>query len=298
MKSETFRFQLGSFSCIAIKDDAQCYPIGMFLTNLAKERYQPGLLQRGEDPQQIELPYTCLFIKTGRDQVLVDTGIGVDSLRPTQGKLPTLLQAEGIEPHEIGTVILSHGHPDHIGGNLNEAGKPAFPNARYVMLRKEWDFWMSNPSLAELPVDESFKKGMLASAQKNLPGVRAQLDLVDPDTEIVPGIMAIAAFGHSPGQMGLEVSSTEHRLLFIADTIVVPLHLEYPESIGMTDHRPSEMVATRIKLLERAAREKSLVSTSHFAFPGLGYVATKRNRWEWRAVTGMAEARGAAHPDQ
>jgi glyoxylase-like metal-dependent hydrolase (beta-lactamase superfamily II) len=298
MKSETFRFQVGSFSCIAIQDDAPLYPIGMFLTNLAKEQYEPELLQRGEDTQHIELPYTCLFINTGRERVLVDTGIGVDTLRPTQGRLLPLLRAEGIEPHEIGTVILSHGHPDHIGGNLNEAGQPAFPNARYVMLRKELDFWMSNPTLEELPVDESFKKNMLASAQKNLPGVQAQLDLVDPDTEIVPGIRAIAAFGHSPGQMGLEISSADHRLLFVADAIVHPLHLEYPEAIGMTDHRPSQMVETRIKLLEKAAREKSLVSTSHFAFPGLGYAVPKRNRWEWRPITSMAEARVAGHPSQ
>ena len=284
MKSETFRFQLGSFSYIAIKDDAPRYPIGMFLTNLAKERYEPGLLQCGEDPQQIELPYTCLLIDTGRDRVLVDTGLGVDSSKPNQGKLLPLLRAEGIEPHEIGTVVLSHGHPDHVGGNLNEAGQPAFPNARYVMFRKEWDYWMSNPSLAELPVDESFKKGMLASAQKNLPGIQAQLDLVDPHTEIVPGIMAIAAFGHSPGQMGLEISSTDQRLLFVADAVVLPLHLEYPETIGVTDHLPSEMVATRIRLLEKAAKEKSLVSTSHLAFPGLGHVVPKGESWEWQPI--------------
>ena len=298
MKSETFHFQVGSFSCIAIKDDAPSYPLGMFLTNLAKERYEPGLLQRGEDPEHIELPYTCLYINAGRERLLVDTGIGVDSSSPTKGKLLPLLRAEGIEPHEIGTVILSHGHPDHVGGSLNEAGQPAFRNARYVMFQKEWDFWMSNPSLAELPVDESFKKRMLASAQKHLPGVQAQLDLVDPDTQIVPGIIAIAAFGHSPGQMGLEISSAEHRLLFVADAIVHPLHLQYPEAIGMTDHVPSQMVETRIKLLEKAAREKSLVSTSHFAFPGLGYVAPKQNRWEWRATAGMAEARVVGHPNQ
>jgi glyoxylase-like metal-dependent hydrolase (beta-lactamase superfamily II) len=284
MKSETFRFRVGSFSCIAIQDDAPRYPIGMFLTNLAKERYEPELLQRGEDPQQIELPYTCLFISTERERLLVDTGIGVDSSSPTKGRLLPLLRAEGIEPHEIGTVILSHGHSDHVGGNLNDAGQPAFPNARYVMLRKEWDFWMSNPSLAELPVDEGFKKGMLASAQKNLPGVQAQLDLVDTDTEIVPGITAIAAFGHSPGQMALEISSAEERLLFVADAIVHPLHLEYPETIGMTDHRPSQRVETRIRLLEKAAREKSLVSTSHFAFPGLGRVVPKGESWQWRSM--------------
>ena len=285
MKSETFRFQVGSFSCIAIKDDAPSYPLGMFLTNLAKERYEPVLLQRGEDPEHIELPYTCLYINAGRERLLVDTGIGVDSSSPTKGKLLPLLRAEGIEPHEIGTVILSHGHPDHVGGSLNEAGQPAFRNARYVMFQKEWDFWMSNPSLAELPVDDTFKKGMLASAQKNLPGVKAQLDLVNPDTEIVPGITAIAAFGHSPGQMALEISSAGQRLLFVADAIVHPLHLEYPETIGVTDHLPSQMVETRIRLLEKAAREKSLVSTSHLAFPGLGRAVPKGDSWEWQPMS-------------
>jgi glyoxylase-like metal-dependent hydrolase (beta-lactamase superfamily II) len=215
----------------------------------------------------------------------------VDSSKANQGKLLPLLRAEGIEPHEIGTVVLSHGHSDHIGGSLNEAEQPAFPNARYVMYRKEWDYWMSNPSLAELPVDESFKKSMVASAQKNLSGIQAQLDLIDPETEIVPGIMAVAAFGHSPGQIGLEISSTGQSLLFIADAVVLPLHFEYPETVGVTDHIPSEMVATRIRLLEKAAREKSLVSTSHLSFPGLGHVEPKGDRWEWRALPGKSEVR-------
>ena len=98
--------------------------------------------------------------------------------------------------------------------------------------------------------------------------------------------------------MGLEISSAEHRLLFVADAIVHSLHLEYPESVGATDHRPSEMVETRIRLLEKAPQEKCLVSTSHFAFPGLGYVAPKQSRWEWRATAGTAEARVVGHPSQ
>lgn len=285
MQVETFRFQLGTFSCLVLMDNAPRYPLGMFLTNLAKEQYEPLLRQRGQDPQEIDLPYICLLINTGRERVLVDTGIGMDGMGPTAGKLLPLLRVEGIEPHEISTVILSHGHPDHLGGCLNEHGKPAFPNARYVTFQEEWDFWMSGPSLAELAVDEGLKTMILAAAQKNLPGVQAQLDLVHPDTEIVPGINAIAAFGHSPGQMALEISSNEHRLLFVADAIVHPLHLEYPETIGATDHRPSQMVATRLTLLEKAAREKSLVSTSHFAFPGLGRVVPKGEHWEWQPIS-------------
>jgi glyoxylase-like metal-dependent hydrolase (beta-lactamase superfamily II) len=168
-------------------------------------------------------------------------------------------------------------------------GKPAFPNARYVMLRREWDYWMSNPSLDELPL-EGFKKMMLASSQRNLPAIQKQLDLIDPETEIAPGIVAVAAFGHSPGQMGLEISSAGSRLFFVADAIVLPLHLEHPESVGATDHRPDEMVATRIKILEKAARDQPLVSTSHFPFPGLGYVVAQGGQWQWKAAASRAEA--------
>jgi glyoxylase-like metal-dependent hydrolase (beta-lactamase superfamily II) len=295
MNSDTLRFQVGNFSCMAIKDGAARYPVAMFLTNLTKDRYEPELLQRGEDSLYCDLPYSCLFIDTGRDRVLVDTGIGGDSPAPGGGNLPSLLRSEGINADEIGTVVLSHGHPDHIGGNLDQFGKPAFPNARYVMLRKERDFWSSHPTLAELPLDASFKEAMLASAQKNLQGVQGQLDVLEPETEIVPGIVTMAAFGHSPGHMGLEISTSGQRLLFLADALVVPLHLDYPESIGATDHLPGEMVATRIKLLEKAVRDKSLVSISHFAFPGLGYVRPKGNRWKWEALAGATELGKAQH---
>jgi glyoxylase-like metal-dependent hydrolase (beta-lactamase superfamily II) len=190
----------------------------------------------------------------------------------------------------VNIVVLSHAHPDHIGGCLNDAGKPAFPNARYVMLQKEWDYWMSNPSLQELPLDEGFRQMMLTSAQKNLRGIEKQLDLINPDTEIVPGITAVAAFGHSPGQMGLQISSAGQQLFFVADAIVLPLHLEYPDAIGATDHRPDETVATRMNILKKAEAEKYLVSTSHFAFPGLGYVSAKGTAWQWDAGVDWAQA--------
>ena len=89
------------------------------------------------------------------------------------------------------------------------------------------------------------------------------------------GITAIAAFGHSPGQMAREISSTEQHLLFVADAIVHPLHLEYPETIGATDHRPTQMVATRLTLLEKAAREISLVSASNVRLSWDGACSTE-----------------------
>ena len=153
------------------KTAATRYPIAMFLTNIDRERYEPWLRERGQDPESVDVPYLCLVIDTGSERVLVDTGIGV--ARGGGGLLP-LLQREGIEPHTVGTVILSHGHGDHVGGNLDADGKPAFPKARYVILRKEWDFWMSSPGLEEWSIDESMKKSVLAFTERNLsrrPGV-------------------------------------------------------------------------------------------------------------------------------
>jgi glyoxylase-like metal-dependent hydrolase (beta-lactamase superfamily II) len=284
MGSETFRFPLGKFSCVAIRDNGFRYPLAMFLTNLPREIYQPLLRERGEDLEQVDVPYTCLLIETGRERVLIDTGIGRDGAGPEPGRLLPLLRAEGVEPEEIGTVILSHAHTDHIGGNLTEEGNPAFPHAVYVMFQKEWDFWTSSPSLAELPVDADFKRKMLASVRNNVFPIRGQLDLLQRETEILPGISAIAAFGHSPGHMAVQISSEGQRLLFVADALIHPLNLPYPETRGVTDHDPEEMLATRLRLLEKAAREKCLVATSHFQFPGLGYVRPKGDRWEWEPV--------------
>jgi glyoxylase-like metal-dependent hydrolase (beta-lactamase superfamily II) len=292
VKSETFRFQVGEFSCIALRDHAFRYPLPMFLTNLTKEQYQPWLRQRGEDLEEVELPYISLLIHTGRQKVLVDTGIGTDAAGPVPGKLLHLLRAEGIEPREIDTVILSHAHSDHVGGILDEAGKPAFPRARHVMFQKEWDYWMANPGLSELPVDESFKQKLLASVRKNLPPIQGQLDLLREETEVLPGITAKAAFGHSPGHMALEVSSAGEQLLFVADALILPLNLEFPEVRGVTDHQPEQMVSTRRRLLNQAAQGKAMVSTSHFPFPGLGHVAPKGDVWDWRPISASSDAHG------
>jgi glyoxylase-like metal-dependent hydrolase (beta-lactamase superfamily II) len=114
--------------------------------------------------------------------------------------------------------------------------------------------------------------------------VQAALELVEPEAEIAPGIRAIALFGHTPGQLGLEISSAGERLLFAADAIIHPLNLRYPEAIARVDYNPEEMVATRMRFLEKAARDKSLVATSHFPFPGVGYVIPEGNRWEWKPI--------------
>ena len=177
----TFRFALGACSCLVLQDTAVRYPSAMFFTNLDKDVYEPRLRENGHGAQELELPYTCLLIDTSRHRVLLDTGVGAFALGPTPGKLVALLRDQGVDPGDIDTVVLSHGHPDHLGGSVDAEGRPAFHNARYVIARKEWDYWASNPNLAELGLDDNFKAYILATIKKTLAGVQPQLDLVEPD---------------------------------------------------------------------------------------------------------------------
>src|SRR5262249_54868538 len=118
-----------------------------------------------KDLQQLDSPYLCLFIEMGSKHVLIDTGFGVEGFGAAKGRLLQNLRAEGIEPEHVDTVILSNGHLDYIGGNADSEGRPVFPNARYVMYKAEWDYWMTNPSLDELPIGQDFKYAILRFAR-------------------------------------------------------------------------------------------------------------------------------------
>jgi len=104
------------------------------------------------------------------------------------------------------------------------------------------------------------------------------------DAALAPGITAVDARGHSPGHIAVEIISSAERLLFVGDAFVLPVHVSHPETIGVTDHDPLQVVSTRMRLLERAADNRTLVATSHFAFPGVGRVRSTVDGWTWEAI--------------
>lgn len=293
MDTELYDFKVGSFECMAISDGNLTYappnfppPATFLFGNAPKVRLEETLHRHNIQPEhwvEWTSSYTCLIVNTGKQLILVDTGAG--GLAPTTGRLMQNLQAAGITPKDIDMVILTHCHPDHIGGNTLEEGKPAFPNARYAIWQDEWDFWTSDE--AEEKLDEHVREVLLNTVRKNLPPIQDRLELIEREREILPGIQAIKAPGHTIGQMALAISSRGEELLYISDTVLHPIHLEQPEWCAAVDFAPGQVTATRHRIFNRATAENSLVLAFHFPFPGLGHIIKKEEGWEWQPMATM-----------
>ena len=287
MGDASHRFRLGSFDCTVVLDGTRAYshPAEAFFANAPAGDLGQTLRRHGIDPDgwdEYTSPYPSLVVRTGQHTVLVDTGAG--SFVPTTGRLIPNLEAEGISPADIDTVILTHAHLDHIGGNVGSSGEPAFPNARYVMWKDEWEFWTREPDLSGMEVDDHIKELLVTGARDNLLPIRDRLDLVDREGEILPGIHAVPAPGHTPGHMVVSILSGGQELLCIADAALHPVHLDQPAWHSLFDLRPEEAKASRRRLMDRAAADEALVLAFHFPFPGLGHVVKAGEGWTWEAV--------------
>lgn len=282
MSNESYRFKVGAIECIAVSDGTFAYAPDAFVANAPVERFEQELRDHNLPSTEVISPYTCLLVNTGKHRLLIDTGAG---FAPTNGKLVDNLASVDIAPADIDTIILTHGHADHIGGATDGTGAPLFPNARYVMWQAEWDFWTQDrPDLGAMPVDDHLRHLLIDFAHAKLPPIRAQLDLIDREVEIVPGVYAIPAPGHTPGHIALLITSGDQQLLHMADTVLHPILMEHPEWQPSFDLIPDQAAATKRRILDRAAADQALTLAFHFPFPGLGRVVQEGAAWRWQPI--------------
>lgn len=283
--NDVVKLNIGKIKCTIFKDILFKYAAKDFFINAGSDELSTALAQYKLAPDNIPSPFIAMLLQYDDRKILVDTGIGFSenpvnvrgNMVTFKGRLHHLLLQEGIQGEDITDVIITHFHPDHIGGVFSENGKLQFPKARFHMHADEWDFWHSSRSDAQ---PDQFKFFI----ERNITKLKDHnLNLVKGDfTEVLPGITAVKAEGHTAGQIALIAHSDKQHLLYVSDAFLHPLHIERLDWQTNYDLDHGKAKASRIKLLDLAKSENMLINAFHFDFPCLGRAEKKANGWRWQ----------------
>jgi glyoxylase-like metal-dependent hydrolase (beta-lactamase superfamily II) len=247
-------------------------PSGTFL-GATKEDVGKMLADNFLAPTDVVLEQNILILNTGDRLVLFDTGMGTSQLfGPTPGKLLANLNAAGIDPKDVDAIVATHAHCDHVWGIMADDGSRNFPNAQIYISQIDFDYWTDEAKLAIK--EPAFMKDFVEGARKNLLPNRDRIVFIKDGQEFLPGIQAMATPGHTIGHMAFMVTSDGKTLAIIGDvTHHQVLLLERPRLEFAFDSDPKQAAATRVRLLDTLAANRTQMIAYHFPWPGIGHVA-------------------------
>ena len=267
-----YRMMVGDFEVTALFDGVIDVQPTKLLTNTTPAQVNK-LMARSFQKEPLPLSVNAYLINTGSKLVMVDAGTG--SLGgPTLGGLAAHLKAAGYQPEQVDEIYITHLHFDHVGG-LMQDGKIAFPNAVVRADRRDAEFWLSQ---ANADKAQGEAKVFIQHAITSLkPYVDAQrFKPFDGNTDLVPGVRAIGAHGHTAGHTIYLVESKGQKLVLWGDLMHgAAVQFPQPQVTIAFDSDSKAAAVQRKKAFAEAAKQGHVVGAAHLPFPGLGRLRTE-----------------------
>jgi glyoxylase-like metal-dependent hydrolase (beta-lactamase superfamily II) len=277
-----YRMTLGDIEVTALSDGTLALPVDKLLTNTTPAKVQAAL-SRAYLKTPLETSVNGYLVNTGSKLVLIDAG-AAGLFGPTLGNLVNNLKASGYQPEQVDEIYITHMHGDHLGGIATADGKAAFPNAIVRTDKREGDFWLSKENLDKAPdAMKDFFKGAQASMKPYVDAGRYKP--FDGPGELVPGIKAVSAYGHTPGHTVYAIESKGHKMVFWGDLMhVAAVQFAEPAVTIQFDTDSKRAAPARQKAYADAAKNGYYVAVAHVAFPGIGHLRSDGKGYRFLAV--------------
>ena len=272
--------KIGDMEILSVSDGNLVLPGAMYFDGLPKEEVDSIITPLNISKNQVEPPCNVTLLRYDDRVVLFDAGSG-DGFMPSAGALIDSLDAIGVTPDDITHLVFTHGHPDHLWGVLDDFDDPVFTEAEHMMGQTEWDYWTDPETVNTIgEARASFAVG----AARRLEAIEDRMTFFGDGEEVLPGIMAHASFGHTPGHMSFEVRSGSEALLIGGDAIGNH-HIAFarPDWPSGSDQDPDLGAVTRARLLDKLSHDKITLLGFHLPNGGIGQV--ERQDTGYRFIT-------------
>lgn len=282
-----YRFKVGGLTVTTVHDGFARRPVQGFVRNAELSEVQAVLAANFMPADTLTIPFTMTFVTTPAGLVVFDAGNATQAGTATSGQAAANMRAAGIDPARVVAVIFSHFHGDHISGLTSADGQRLFPNAELVVPATEWAWWTDEGNVTRSPEGQ---RPNFANTKNRFTPYQGRIRQIADGAEAVPGIRAVAAYGHTPGHTAYHIADGGEQMMYVADITNRPeLMAPRPDWQIVFDFDGDMASATRRRMLDRVATDRMRVTGYHFPFPSNGYFVKDGNGYrfvpaDWSSV--------------